>query len=96
MVDAPVHHARVRLLRRLKRNVFDLRRAMKLTIKAAAARAGIHWRYWKKVEAGEVNVTIAKLTQIANALGVDPHDLLLSPSSRERKRLFREAVRRGG
>jgi transcriptional regulator with XRE-family HTH domain len=93
MSDKPEHEAYLRLMRRLKRNVRDFRRAMNLTIKAAAERGGIHARYWQKVEAGEVNATIAKITQIANALGVDPRHLLLSRSSPEREKLIRKAMR---
>jgi transcriptional regulator with XRE-family HTH domain len=96
MVDRPVHHAQLRLLRRLKRNVRDFRRAMNLTVKAAAARAHVPWRYWQRIEAGEVNATIARITQIAGALGVEPQHLMLSPSSRERERLLKETVRHAG
>jgi transcriptional regulator with XRE-family HTH domain len=93
MSDKREHEAYLRMMRRLKRNVRDFRRAMHLTVKAAAARAHVHWRYWQKIEAGEVNATIAKITQIANALGVDPRHLLLHLASTERAKLIREAMR---
>jgi transcriptional regulator with XRE-family HTH domain len=93
MVDEPVHKAHVRLLGRLKRNVRDFRRAMNLTVNAAAVLADVHWRYWQKVEAGEVNATLAIITRMANALGVEPQHLLLPRSSPERGRLLREAMK---
>jgi transcriptional regulator with XRE-family HTH domain len=93
MAVRPEHEADVRLMRRLKRNVRALRRAMNLTVKAAAARAHIHRRYWQQIEVGEVNATIATITQIANALRVEPQHLLLPRSSPERERLLMEARR---
>jgi predicted transcriptional regulator len=80
-------------MRRLKRNVRAFRRAVNLTVKIAATRADVDSRYWQKIEAGEVNATLAKITQIANALGVEQQHLLLPRSSRERERLLTEARR---
>lgn len=91
--DKAEQEAQARLLRRLTRNVRAFRRAMNLTIKTAAARAGVHWRYWQKVEAGEANATLSRITQIANALKVDPRHLLLPQSAPERDRLLREAMK---
>ena len=91
MVDKLIHETHIRLMRRLKRNVRAFRRAMNLTVKAAAARAHVHWRYWQRIEAGEVNATIPKITRMANALGVEPQHLLLPRASRKRERLLREA-----
>jgi transcriptional regulator with XRE-family HTH domain len=41
-----------------------------------ADRARLHGRHWQKVEAGEVNATLATLQRIADALGVSVAELL--------------------
>ncbi len=65
------------LLRRwLARNVRRRREALKLTLAAAAERAGMDWRHWQKVEAGEVNVTLRTLARLAEALGLEEATLL--------------------
>jgi transcriptional regulator with XRE-family HTH domain len=78
-------------MHRLSRNVRALRRATKLTVKAAAAQAGLDVRYWQKLEAGEASVTLARIIKIANAFRVELHELFLPRSSPERERLLREA-----
>jgi DNA-binding Xre family transcriptional regulator len=37
---------------------------------------GLHWRLWQKVEAGDNNITLGTIARIAEALEVDPRDLL--------------------
>jgi hypothetical protein len=39
----------------------------------------MHWRHWQKIEAGEVNATLQTLVRIADALHVDPVDLVRDP-----------------
>ncbi len=51
-------------------------RALGLTLAAAAERAGMDWRHWQKVEAGEVNVTLRTLVRLAEALGLEEAALL--------------------
>jgi transcriptional regulator with XRE-family HTH domain len=66
-----------KLLReRLAKNVRELRTKLGLTLKKASERAEIHWRYWQKIEAAEVDMTIPTLVWIADALSIDPGDLL--------------------
>jgi predicted transcriptional regulator len=65
-----------RAQRVLSANVYRLRCSAELTQQAAAERAGIHWRHWQKIEAGEVNPTLSSLVKIANALRVDVAALL--------------------
>ena len=67
------------LRRRLAANTRRLRRAASLTIKRAAERGEMHWRHWQKVEAGRTNATLATLVKVADALNVDPYDLLREP-----------------
>jgi transcriptional regulator with XRE-family HTH domain len=65
-----------KMLQRLQRNVRHLREEMKLTVYEAAQRAGIHWRHWQKVEAGESNATLDTIVRIANGLEIDVDELL--------------------
>ena len=59
------------------RNVRYHRKTRGLTIQTAAEFAGIHWRHWQKIEAGEVNATLETLAGIAKAFGVHVYVLLL-------------------
>jgi transcriptional regulator with XRE-family HTH domain len=42
-------------------------------------------RHWQKIEAGEINVTLNTLAKLAQALGVDPADLLDDPERQKDK-----------
>ena len=42
----------------------------------SAERAHLHGRHWQKVEAGEVNATLATLLRIADVLGVTVAELV--------------------
>jgi len=64
------------LRNRLRLSVRAMRTARALTLKQAAAVAGMHWRHWQKVEAGQVNVTLQTLARIARVLEVDPGTLV--------------------
>ena len=57
-----------RAKRTLGANMRRMRYALGLTLGEAGARAGLHWRHFQKVEAAEVNATIATLVGIAAAL----------------------------
>ncbi len=65
-----------RLRRRIATNVRRLRSERKLAAIAAAESVGLHWRLWQKVEAGDNNITLFTLVRIAEALDVDPRELL--------------------
>jgi transcriptional regulator with XRE-family HTH domain len=41
-----------------------------------AERAGMHFTYLSSVERGERNISLVNILRVANALGVDPGDLL--------------------
>ena len=73
------------LRRRLGSNVRALRTAAPFTLKQAAVRATMHWRHWQKIEAGQTNLTLFTLSRIADALNVEPGELLLEPPLRSRK-----------
>jgi len=57
-----------RVQRMLGANMKRMRVALGLTQGEAGQRAGLHWRHWQKIEAGEVNATIATLVGIGAAL----------------------------
>ena len=65
-----------KLKQRLAKKVRALRKKLGLTLKAAAARAELHWRHWQKVEAATVNVTLLTLVRLGDALNVDPRELI--------------------
>jgi transcriptional regulator with XRE-family HTH domain len=64
------------LRRRLSLNVRALRTKAGYTLKRVSARAEMHWRHWQKIEAGETNATLATVVKMADALDVDPNELL--------------------
>ena len=61
---------------RLGANVRRLRAEQALSVQVVADRAGMNWRHWQKVEAGDTNATLQTLVRIGDALGVDPAVLL--------------------
>jgi transcriptional regulator with XRE-family HTH domain len=65
-----------RVRRKLAANARRLREGAGLTLEEAAHRAGLHWRHWQKIESGEVNLTLASLARVADALRVEPALLL--------------------
>lgn len=59
-------------------NLRRLRRERKLTQEEVADRAGISSRYVGAVERADVSATVTVVGQIADALGVEPSELLRS------------------
>ena len=57
-------------------NVKRLRLSAGLSQEALADRAGLHRTYISSVERGLRNVTLQSIFVLADALGVDPRDLL--------------------
>lgn len=57
-------------------NARRLREHAGLTLEEASHRAGLHWRHWQKIESGEVNLTLASLARVADALAVEAAQLL--------------------
>lgn len=64
------------LRERLAKKVRAIRKKRGLTVKGAAVRGEIHWRHWQKVEAAHVNATLLTLVRIADALDIDPMELM--------------------
>ncbi len=59
-------------LRRLGKQVRNLRRAAGLTQEDAAERAKLDYNHYQAIEGGSSNVTVASLIGIAKALKVKP------------------------
>ncbi len=58
------------------------RSATGLTQEAAAAAAGIDFKRWQRIEAGQVNATIKTLARVAEAVNVDFWDLFCKDHQR--------------
>jgi transcriptional regulator with XRE-family HTH domain len=69
----------VDLNKRLGQNLRRFRLTAGLSQEAFADLCDLHRTYIGAVERGERNVTLATLTKISAALGVDPLDLLKEP-----------------
>lgn len=61
---------------RVALNIRRIRRGNGLSQEKLAGLCGLHRTYIGSVERGERNITIENLDRIANALGVDPRDLI--------------------
>jgi len=71
--NAPSHE---QLLRGLGNAVRQLRHERSLTIKALAERARVSQRFLVQLELGAGNISVARLLDVASALGTTPSDLL--------------------
>ena len=66
----------MRLQDRVGLNIQELRRARKLSQEELAALSAVHQTYLSGVESGKRNPSLLVIERIANALMVDPEDLL--------------------
>ena len=64
------------VLRRLAASVKSKRAEAGLTLRALAARAGVSERFLVQLESGEGNISVARLYDVADALGTSPAQLL--------------------
>jgi transcriptional regulator with XRE-family HTH domain len=71
------------LRRRLAVKVRALRKAARMTQKDAAERSAMDERHWQKIEAAEVNVTMATMVRMANTLHVDLPELFAATEQDE-------------
>jgi transcriptional regulator with XRE-family HTH domain len=60
----------------MARNLRQARHDKKLTQEDLAARAGLSMRYVGAIERGDVSASVTVLGQIADALGIEPGELL--------------------
>ncbi len=63
-------------LARFGQRVRDLRMHRGMSQEELAAEAGLHWSYVGQVERGTRNVTLLRIIQLADGLGVEPAALL--------------------
>lgn len=63
-------------LKTVGKNIAALRKAKGLRQPKAAELAGISYRYYQRIEAGEANITLYTLFNIAWLLRVHPKDLI--------------------
>lgn len=74
---------RERLLRDLGAAVRARRTELGLTMRALAKKAGVSERFLVQLEAGEGNISVARLEDVAEGLGTTGADLLATASRRE-------------
>jgi XRE family aerobic/anaerobic benzoate catabolism transcriptional regulator len=74
------------LLTKLGQRVRSLRKEQELTIKDLACKTGLSLRFISQVEAGEGNIAISRLAQIANALSINLSELLLQVEENNSKK----------
>ncbi len=65
-----------RIRHRIATNVRRLRALRQISVIDISEEIGIHWRVWQRIENGETNLTLRTLVRVADALDVDPRDLL--------------------
>jgi XRE family aerobic/anaerobic benzoate catabolism transcriptional regulator len=75
--EKELNHQATNLLIRLGQRVRNLRKQKDLTIKELANITGLSLRFLSQVEAGEGNIALSRLAQIANALEIGLSELLL-------------------
>lgn len=78
-----------RACRALGLRIRQLREAAALTLDAASGRADLDLAHWQKIEAGKVNVTLATLLRIANALDASLNALFVPSVAGESARAGR-------
>ncbi len=74
------------------KKIRKLREAKGLTQENLEEKSGINSKYISAIECGQANLTILKLEQLANALGVEPYELLLMTDNTDTEKYIREAI----
>ena len=80
-------------MRQLGQRVIELRRSLNLTQEQLAERLGWGPRQVQRVEAGEANLALDKLAELASGLSVDLPSLMTAPSRRIARRVGRPSRR---
>jgi transcriptional regulator with XRE-family HTH domain len=65
-----------RLTREFGKRLKKIRLEKKLSQRALAAEADMEHKHIQRIEAGEINPTMTTIVILADALGVDPGDLM--------------------
>lgn len=70
----------------MARNLRQARHDKKLTQEELAHRAGLSMRYVGAIERGDVSASVTVLGQIADALGMEPAELVKRPETSGRRK----------
>jgi transcriptional regulator with XRE-family HTH domain len=84
----------------LGRWIKALRLRRELTQEALGEQAGLNYKYLGAIERGECNPSLKQLLKTAQALGVEPHELLMveqeEPSVPKLRAMMQELLRESG
>jgi transcriptional regulator with XRE-family HTH domain len=72
----PIDRTRANVTIELGRRIRVLRQAQGMSQERLAEKAGVHRTYVGSLERGERNVALINIVRLADALGVDPADLI--------------------
>lgn len=64
------------VLKKIAKNIQSARRAKGYTQESFAEKMNVSWSYISKLETGTQNLSIGKILEISDCLGVDINDLL--------------------
>ena len=74
------------------RKIRKLREAKGLTQESLEEKSGINSKYISAIECGQANLTILKLEQLANALGVELYELLLITNNDDSEKHIKDTI----
>jgi transcriptional regulator with XRE-family HTH domain len=84
----------------LGRRIKALRLRQNLTQEALGERAGLNYKYLGAIERGERNPSLKQLLKIAQALKVEPHELLIveqeEPSLPKLRKMIQDLLQEAG
>lgn len=63
------------LRRKVANNIKKVRSEVGLTQEEASFRAGLHYKYYQRIESGSVNLTLDSVEKISKAFSVPPKSL---------------------
>ena len=71
--------------KRIARNIREARRAAGLSQEKLVELAGFNARWYQDIEAGKSDIRLSTLFRIAQAIGLEPEDLLKKPNRKSKK-----------
>lgn len=80
------------ILMQTGKNIRKLREAKGLTQESLEEKSGINSKYISAIECGQANLTILKLEQLANALGVELYELLLITNNDDSEKHIKDTI----
>jgi len=82
-----IERAEDALMARVGANIVRMRQARGWTLAELSERSGLFWRHLQKIEAGELNATLATLAKLSSAFKVEAAAILaLAPEPPEETR----------